>query len=201
MGATGPHHRGARHPGARLGARRRRGRLADEPPLLLCNGIGASLEALQPLVDALDPDRGVVRFDVPGVGGSAAAAAALPDRGAVVVGDRADGAGSATGGSTCSGCPGVAASPSSSRCSRGGAYAAWCWSPPAPAALMVPAHPRVLAKMMTPRRHRDPEYAASIAAEIYGGSMRTDPERGADAAARDHPRRARSAATTTSWPR
>ena len=46
-------------------------------------------------------------------------------------------------------------------------------------ALMVPAHPRVLARMSTPRRHRDPEYAASIAAEIYGGTMRTDPERGA----------------------
>ena len=55
-------------------------------PLLLCNGIGASLEALQPLVDALDPDRGVVRFDVPGVGGSAAAAVPLPDRGAVLLG-------------------------------------------------------------------------------------------------------------------
>ena len=46
------------------------GAYAGEPPLLLCNGIGASLEALQPFVDALDPDRGVVRFDVPGVGGS-----------------------------------------------------------------------------------------------------------------------------------
>ena len=44
---------------------------------------------------------------------------------------------------------------------------------------MVPAHPRVLAKMLTPRRHRDPEYAARIAAEIYGGSMRTHPEVGA----------------------
>ena len=46
-------------------------------------------------------------------------------------------------------------------------------------ALMVPAHPRVLAKMLTPRRHRDPEYAARIAPEIYGGSMRTNPEVGA----------------------
>jgi pimeloyl-ACP methyl ester carboxylesterase len=46
--------------------------------------------------------------------------------------------------------------------------------------LMVPARPHVLAKMLTPRRHRDPAYAASIAAEIYGGSMRTDPTRGAD---------------------
>src|SRR3712207_6059846 len=40
------------------------------PPLLLMNGIGASLEVLQPFVDALDPRRTVVRFDVPGVGGS-----------------------------------------------------------------------------------------------------------------------------------
>jgi pimeloyl-ACP methyl ester carboxylesterase len=40
------------------------------PPLLLANGIGASLEALQPFVDALDPAITVIRFDVPGVGGS-----------------------------------------------------------------------------------------------------------------------------------
>src|SRR5688500_19388442 len=40
------------------------------PALLLMNGIGASLEVLQPFVDALDPRRSVVRFDVPGVGGS-----------------------------------------------------------------------------------------------------------------------------------
>src|SRR5690348_2618512 len=40
------------------------------PPLLLCNGIGASLELLQPFVDALDPRRGVIRFDMPGIGGS-----------------------------------------------------------------------------------------------------------------------------------
>ena len=45
--------------------------------------------------------------------------------------------------------------------------------------LMVPAHPRVLAKMMTPRRHRDPAYAARIASEIYGGTMRADPGLGA----------------------
>jgi poly(3-hydroxyalkanoate) depolymerase len=45
--------------------------------------------------------------------------------------------------------------------------------------LMVPAHPSVLAKMATPRRHRDPAYARRIAADIYGGTMRTDPEKGA----------------------
>ncbi len=38
------------------------------PPLLLCNGIGASLEILEPFVVALDSRREVIRFDVPGVG-------------------------------------------------------------------------------------------------------------------------------------
>ena len=45
---------------------------SGRPPLLLCNGIGASLELLQPFVDALDPRRGVIRFDMPGIGGSPA---------------------------------------------------------------------------------------------------------------------------------
>src|SRR5258707_2410893 len=39
-------------------------------PLLLFNGIGASLDLLQPFVDALEPSLEVIRFDVPGVGGS-----------------------------------------------------------------------------------------------------------------------------------
>jgi pimeloyl-ACP methyl ester carboxylesterase len=40
---------------------------------------------------------------------------------------------------------------------------------------MVPGHPRVLLRMLTPRRHRDPAYAARIAAELYGGRVREDP--------------------------
>jgi poly(3-hydroxyalkanoate) depolymerase len=58
--------------------------------------------------------------------------------------------------------------------------------------LMVPAHPRVLARMLTPRRHHDPVYASQIAGELYGGTMRTDPERAArvlHAAGRLGPRR------------
>ena len=39
-------------------------------PLVLCNGIGASLEVLDPFVAQLDPDTTVVRFDVPGSGAS-----------------------------------------------------------------------------------------------------------------------------------
>src|SRR3954451_17882250 len=47
--------------------------------------------------------------------------------------------------------------------------------------IMVPGHPRVLARMLTPRRHRDPDYARSIAGELYGGTMRREAERAAHA--------------------
>ena len=42
--------------------------------------------------------------------------------------------------------------------------------------LMVPAHPRVLTKMITPRRYRDPAYAKAIASQLYGGQMRRLPD-------------------------
>ena len=45
----------------------------------------------------------------------------------------------------------------------------------APGTLMVPGHPRVLLRMLSPRRHRDPGYAARVAGELYGGSARENP--------------------------
>jgi pimeloyl-ACP methyl ester carboxylesterase len=45
-------------------------RWATGVPLVLCNGIGASLEVLDPFVEQLDADTTVVRLDVPGTGGS-----------------------------------------------------------------------------------------------------------------------------------
>jgi poly(3-hydroxyalkanoate) depolymerase len=164
---------------ARVSVRPGRGRLADAPPLLLCNGIGASLEALQPLVDALDPDRGLVRFDVPGVGGSPLPPLPYPIAGLASwvvammagLGDRRfDVLGLSWGG----GLAQQLAVQSPRRVRRVVLVATGT------GCLMVPAHPRVLAKMLTPRRHRDPAYAASIAGEIYGGTMRDDPGRGAD---------------------
>ncbi len=163
---------------ARVSVRPARGRLVDEPPLLLCNGIGASLEALQPLVEALDPDRGVVRFDVPGVGGSTAPSfpypiAALSSWVTALMArlghQRFDVLGLSWGG----GLAQQLAVQSRRRVRRVVLVATGT------GCLMVPAHPSVLAKMLTPRRHRDPEYAARIAPEIYGGSMRTHPEVGA----------------------
>lgn len=163
---------------ARVSVRPARGRLTDQPPLLLCNGIGASLEALQPLVDALDPDRGVVRFDVPGVGGSAlppfpyplAALSSWVTALMATLGHRSfDVLGLSWGG----GLAQQLAVQSRRRVRRVVLVATGTGT------LMVPAHPRVLSKMLTPRRHRDAAYAARIAPEIYGGSMRSDPQLGA----------------------
>jgi len=163
---------------ARVSVRPARGRLIDEPPLLLCNGIGASLEALQPLVDALDPDRGVVRFDVPGVGGSpvppfpypiAALSSWVTALMAKLGHRRFDVFGLSWGG----GLAQQLALQSRGRVRRLVLVATGTGT------LMVPAHPRVLAKMLTPRRHRDREYVEHIAAELYGGTMRIDPTRGA----------------------
>ncbi len=153
----------------------------SRPPLVLMNGIGASLEVLQPFVDALDPRRTVVRFDVPGVGGSPppvvpyVLATLTPVVSALLrrLGhcEPVDVLGLSWGG-------GLAqhfAVQHRRRCRRLVLAATGTGS------LMVPASPRVLSHMLTPRRHRDPEYAARIAGTIYGGSVRTDPARAARA--------------------
>jgi poly(3-hydroxyalkanoate) depolymerase len=144
------------------------------PPLLLCNGIGASLELFQPFVDVLDPRRPVIRFDMPGVGGSPAPVVpyhliTLPSLLAGLLDqlgyEQADVLGISWGG-------GLAQQFALSRPDR---VRRLVLVATAPGALMVPAHPRVLLRMLTPRRHRNPGYAASIAGELYGGSARTDP--------------------------
>jgi poly(3-hydroxyalkanoate) depolymerase len=145
-----------------------------QPPLLLCNGIGASLELFQPFVDALDPQRGVIRFDMPGIGGSPAPvipyhlAASAPLLSGLLdqLGyQRADVLGISWGG-------GLAQQFALSRADR---VRRLVLVATGPGALMVPAHPRVLLRMLTPRRYRDPGYAARIAGELYGGSVRKDP--------------------------
>jgi poly(3-hydroxyalkanoate) depolymerase len=175
----------------RVCVRPARGEFADQPPLLLCNGIGVSLEALQPLVDALHPDRGVIRFDVPGVGGSPAPPVPYPLAALsswvtallTRLGHRQfDVLGLSWGG----GLAQQLAVQSRRRVRRVVLAATGTGS------LMVPAHPSVLAKMMTPRRHHDPAYAARIAGHIYGGSMRANPRRGVQllhAATRAGPKR------------
>lgn len=176
---------------ARVSVRPGVGSYTDTPPLLLCNGIGVSLEALQPLVDQLHPDRALVRFDVPGVGGSALPPFPYPIAGlaswvialmAKLGHRRFDVFGLSWGG----GLAQQLAVQGPRRVRRVVLVATGT------GALMVPARPRVLKIMSTPRRHRDPAYAAKVAPEIYGGSMRTHPARGAallHAATRSGPKR------------
>ncbi|MEK6440043.1 poly(3-hydroxyalkanoate) depolymerase [Pseudonocardia sp. T1-2H] len=152
---------------------------ADGPrrtPLLLLNGIGATLEVLEPFVDALPPNLEVIRFDVPGIGGSPdptmpyhmSTFALLVGRLVTQLGyGEVDVLGFSWGG-------GLAqqVAISGRRWVRKLVLVAT-----GTGSLMVPARPNVLSRMLTPRRHQDPEYAARIAGEIYGGTMRTNPQK------------------------
>ncbi|PTR38964.1 poly(3-hydroxyalkanoate) depolymerase [Rhodococcus sp. OK611] len=140
-------------------------------PLVMCNGIGASLEVLDPLVDHLSPDRTVIRFDAPGSGGSPTGA--LPQgfpRLACTLGrlldtlehDRVDVFGYSWGG----GLAQQFALQNPRRCRRVVLAATGT------GVLMVPARLEVLAKMMTPRRFTDPDHLAMVADTIYGGTAR-----------------------------
>ena len=144
-------------------------------PLVLCNGIGVSLEALDPLVDKLNPDTTVVRFDVPGIGRSADSPLpySFPYL-AVVLGRVLSAVGLGGEGIDVLGL------------SWGGALAQqFAFQNPRRCRHlilvstgvgigMVPGRPAVLSKLLTPRRFMDHDYAASIAGELYGGSARTD---------------------------
>jgi poly(3-hydroxyalkanoate) depolymerase len=149
---------------------------AGRVPLLLINGIGASLELLEPFVHHLDPAADVIRFDPPGVGGSAPPSGpyrftglcALIARMLTELGyHQVDVLGISWGG-------GVAqhfAAFQRSRCRR------LVLAATATGALMVPGRPSALIHMVTPRRYLDGRYLHRYASDLYGGSARDDPER------------------------
>ena len=144
-------------------------------PLLLINGIGASLEVLEPFVRRLDPAVEVIRFDPPGAGGSALPPGPYRFTGLcrLIAGmltelnvDLVDVLGISWGG-------GVAqqfAASQRSRCRRLVLVAT------APGMPTIPGNPSVLARMVTPRRYLDRDYLEQIAGQIYGGSARDNPE-------------------------
>ncbi|MEV0466950.1 poly(3-hydroxyalkanoate) depolymerase [Nocardia tengchongensis] len=144
-------------------------------PLVVCNGIGAALEVLDPLVAALDPDTTVVRFDVPGTGGSPdsplpysfpyLAAVLRGVLGRVGIHGQVDVLGLSWGGALAQ----QFAFQYPLRCRR------LILASTGTGVLMVPGRPRVLLKMLTPQRFLDHRYAARIAGELYGGSARRDP--------------------------
>jgi poly(3-hydroxyalkanoate) depolymerase len=144
------------------------------PPLLLFNGIGASIELAAPFIDALQGTEAIV-FDVPGVGGSPAPR--LPYRPSTLaqlsarlldqLGYRdVDVLGVSWGGALAQ----QFAFQNGRRCRR------LVLAATSPGALMVPGKLSVLLKMATPRRYKDPEYLKQIAGELYGGALRDSPE-------------------------
>lgn len=140
-------------------------------PLVLCNGIGASLEVLDPLAENLDPTRPVVRFDVPGTGESptsplpygfpylAWVLGKILDRLEIGV---VDVLGLSWGGALAQ----QFAFQNPRRCRR------LILVGTGTGAIMVPGSPKVLSKMVTPKRFSDPSYGATIAADLYGGVVR-----------------------------
>lgn len=144
-------------------------------PLLLMNGVGVNLEVLQPFVDALDPAYEVIRFDVPGTGGSPAprvpyhfsmhawlVAEMLDQLGYRQV----DVLGVSWGGALAQ----QFAFQYPRRCRR------LILVSTGTGALMVPGRPSALARLATPRRYQDPSHMERIAGETFGGKVRTNPE-------------------------
>jgi poly(3-hydroxyalkanoate) depolymerase len=144
------------------------------PPLLLFNGIGASVELVQPFFDALDGREAIV-FDVPGVGGSPTPALPYRPRTLATLSahlldqlghGEVDVLGVSWGGVLAQ----QFAFQHAARCRR------MVLAATAPGHLMVPGKPSVLMKMATPRRYRDPGFMERVAGDIYGGVMRQSPE-------------------------
>jgi poly(3-hydroxyalkanoate) depolymerase len=149
------------------------------PPLLLCNGIGASLELLQPFVDALGPRREIIRFDLPGIGGSPLPLlpyhlSSLPPLLAGLLDHLGHAQADVLGMSWGGGLAQQFALSQPERIRRLVLVATGTGS------LMVPGQPSVLWHMLSPRRHLDPAHMTDLAGDIYGGSMRATPIRAAE---------------------
>jgi poly(3-hydroxyalkanoate) depolymerase len=160
--------------GTRLRTARRAGS-GKRPPLVILNGIGAKLEALNGFTDVLNPEIGVILFDIPGVGGSARPA--LPFRMRDLANtmadllehlghEKADVFGVSWGGALAQ----EFAYQHPERCRR-----LILGSTAAGAMTMIPGNPLTLMTAMNPMRFMQKDYVAKNAMRMYGGRLRDDP--------------------------
>ena len=152
-----------------------RGAVPAGPPLLLFNGIGANMELAAPLMAALDGVETLI-FDLPGAGKSPPprfpyrlfSMARLARRLLDALGyGKVDVMGVSWGG----GLAQQFAIQYPKRVRRL-VLAATAMG----GATMLPGHPRVLLKMINPRRYVDKGYMKRVAPELYGGDLRHNPE-------------------------
>lgn len=159
--------------GTRLRSATRAGSGA-RPPLVLLNGIGAKLEALNRFIDALNPDIGIIIFDVPGVGGSPKPSRPfrMPDLARTMVDllahyghAQADVLGVSWGGALAQQfahtCP--------DHCRR------LILASTAPSSMTIPRNPSAMMSMMNPMRFMQKGGMDSSAMKMYGGKLRDDP--------------------------
>ena len=145
------------------------------PPLLLLNGLGANLEVFQPFIDALGSRITTIRVDLPGVGESPTPVVPYRFPGlARLLARMLDQLGYPTvdvlGISWGGGLAQEVAHRYPDRCRR------LVLVSTGTGALMVPGRLSALLPLISPRRYLDPSYMASIAAQLYGGRMRSRPD-------------------------
>jgi len=154
-------------------ARRTRADRAAAIPLLIFNGVGANLELAGLLMSELDATETLI-FDVPGTGQSPPpkfpyrlpAMARLAHRLLDALGYASvDVMGVSWGG-------GLAQQFAIQYPKRVNRLVLAATAMGAP--LMLPAHPRVLLKMLNPRRYVDRDYMKRVAPELYGGELRSN---------------------------
>jgi poly(3-hydroxyalkanoate) depolymerase len=142
-------------------------------PLLLLNGIGANLELLQPFVDALKRIE-TIRVDLPGAGDSPAPPLPVrfPELARLIARlldrldyEAVDILGVSWGGALAQ----QVAYQHADRCRR------LILVSTGTGAIMVPGRLSALLALASPRRYQDPSYMASIAGQLYGGRLRSNP--------------------------
>jgi poly(3-hydroxyoctanoate) depolymerase len=171
---------GRRRPGLRLvdvdGVRLRVGIRGTGQPLLLLMGIGANLEMWEPFEGELD-GRSIqtITVDAPGTGGSSGyrfprrmpgLAHTVAELITALGYDRVDVLGVSFGG--------VLAQQLAHQVP--GRVRRLVLAATGPGLGGVPGDPRVLWRMVTPRRYRQPDYFRRIAGDLYGGAARQNPD-------------------------
>lgn len=146
---------------------------SEHPPVLFFNGIGANIEAVAPLAEALE-DRGFIMFDMPGIGGSpdpvvpyntvtmAWTATQVLDRFGL---DVVDVMGISWGG-------GMAQHFAIQHPGRTRRLVLIATSA---GMLMVPGSPKALTKMANPRRYIDPDFMLKNFETLYGQGLGRGP--------------------------